>query len=532
MAINKPRQHTHKCLSFITLLFVFSMFIWSFSSLGECKELFEIQSFVVEGKTLALVPSNMEGKGLAQVIVISKTGIYPSEQRWISIFSTGETLKYDSKPIQKWKVDHDATMFEVGDVAPTPGKEIFFLTSTGIRYYARDNNGFFSTLSRSLLNIPTATVFPSAGLLPRSGLLADWQQNEQQMILVPQFGAFVFYNRNEKDGWYAAERIPTVPRTFLHGDQEDDGILRSFSMRMDYRLPRIFSQDFNGDGQRDLLITEQEFIWVYLQDSNGHFPQKADVDIQLPGRGKEKEHDWDFSFLTVPAEINGDGFTDVILIFSSGTGGFLERKVEVRIFLNQKIPGKPFPDHPDQTLTFKGITPGICVADINNDGLQDIMFSYIKLGFWNTVKNLISKQVDVNTSVYIMQNNHRFSVEPEFHNRTKYKLDLTHGIQFNGIWPSLEGDFDGDGYPDLLIANDGKLKIYQTLQDNAFFSNLYHQADVITCPLKQIIDLNQDGLDDIVFYEKKQNGTVFVLLNKGKLKTSFQGKNKTLYEER
>ena len=43
-------------------------------------------------------------------------------------------------------------------------------------------------------------------------------------------------------------------------------------------------------------------------------------------------------------------------------------------------------------------------------------------------------------------------------------------------------------------------------------------------------DFNQDGLDDIVFYEKKQNGIVSVLLNKGEWKTNIQRKNKRLYD--
>lgn len=121
-----------------------------------------------------------------------------------------------------------------------------------------------------------------------------------------------------------------------------------------------------------------------------------------------------------------------LLTLAQSTGGFLERKVEVFVFLNQKIQDAPFPDQPDQAITFYGITPGVSVADINGDGFQDLLFSGIELGFWNSVKNLISKEVDVLTSVYLFQSNNQYSDKPDFYTKTEYQLDLTHGIRFNG----------------------------------------------------------------------------------------------------
>jgi len=515
MAMGKERGHLATLIRRALMLFLFLMLTGDFARPGECQELFENQSFVLKGKTLAVIPADLDEKGPAEIIVISKTGMYPTEQRWVSIFSADDPLKYGSAPLQQWEVDPDAAMFEVGDVAPFPGKEIFFITSNGIRYYAREDSDLFSTHSRSLLEVPTAAVFPAAGFLPRSGVLADWQQNGQKMILVPQFGTLKFFGRNSSGNWDFAEQISIVPRTFLQSDREDDGILRSYSFRLDYRQPLIFTHDFNGDGQKDLLLTQQESIFVYPRGADGHISREPAATIHLPGRAQRKQPDWNFSFLTIPAEINNDGFADMVLIHSRGTGSFLERKVEISIFFNQKIPDKPFPDKPNKTLTFKGITPGVSLTDMNGDGLQDLMFSYIKLGFWNTVKNLLSKQVNVYTSIYLLQGNHVFPAEPDFQTKTGYALDLTHGMQFNGIWPSLDGDFNGDGYPDLLVANDGNVRVYQSPEGRGLYSTSHHQVNVVTCRFKHIIDLNNDGLDDIVFYDKKKKGAISVLLNKG-----------------
>jgi len=423
-------------------------------------------------------------------------------------------------------------MFEVGDVARSPGKEIFFLTANGIRYYARQDDGLYLTSSRILLNRPSATVFPSPGFLPRTKVLSDWQGNGQKMILIPQFDGFVFFSQNRAGEWRAARKNSTVPRTFLYSDQEDDGILRSFSMRMDYRLPRIFTEDFNGDGLMDLLLTEQESIFVYPYIAEGYFSQEPAASIILPGRPAGKDTDWDLSFLAIPTDINNDGFTDVILTLGQNTGSFLERKVEVFIFLNQKSSNMPFASQPDQTISFNGITPGVCVKDINKDGFKDLLFSNIELGFWNIVKNLISKQVNVCTSAYIFQKNQRFKAVPDFSNKTKYLLKLTQGIHFNGLWPSTEGDFNGDGYPDLLIATDGRIKIYQTRQGKPLFSESHRQEGVVTCSLRQITDINRDGLDDIIMYEKKRNAKVSILVNKGNWRERPSNQNQTNVKDR
>jgi hypothetical protein len=412
-------------------------------------------------------------------------------------------------------------------VAPSPVKEIFFITPTGIRYYAQEKRGHFSTRPRCLLTVPTAAVFPAAGNLPRSGLLADWRQDGRQMLMVPQFGAFKFFSQDKAGHWNLFEQVSIVPRTFLQSDRKDDGILRSYSYRLDYRFPKIFLLDFNGDGRKDLLLTQQESLFVYLRGPEGHYGREPAATFQLPGRVLRKQPDWNFSFMTVPADINNDGFADMVLILSRGTGSFLERKVDVSIFINQKKTDKPFRDKPNQTIAFKGITPGVSVSDMDGDGRQDLMFPYIKLGFWNTVKNLLSKQVDVYTSVYLLASNHGYPAEPDFHTQTGYDLDLTHGIQFNGIWPTLGGDFDGDGYPDLLIANDGEIRIYRTPRGRGFYSKSYHQADVVTCPFRHIVDLNRDGLDDIVLYEKKKKGSVSILLNKGRWHTPAGRNNET-----
>ena len=114
-----------------------------------------------------------------------------------------------------------------------------------------------------------------------------------------------------------------------------------------------------------------------------------------------------------------------------------------------------------------------------------------------------------------MKNDHRYSEHPDFIMNTDYKIDLTHRISFRGTWPTLKSDFNGDGLIDLLVARDGKIEIFLNTLKEDLFSNPFIQSEVFTSPFMHISDLNDDGFNDLLFYEKKRNGQISILLNKG-----------------
>jgi hypothetical protein len=518
MTLNHLHKHPYRRQRDLRFFFFVLICLFSFESYGEGADLFSAQSLHVEGTMLAVIPTDLDGRGWFEIVVVSKTGVYPKEKRWISIFGAETSAQYSMTARQRWEVDPAAAILDVGDIAPDPGEEIFWLTDHGIRYYPQKKDGSFSTIPRDLLSFPTITVFPAAGSLPRGRLFADFKRNGRKMLLLPQFDSLVFFGRNGAESWQQAERVALVPRTFLYSDQVDDGAFRDFSLHAEFSLPRIFVDDFNGDGFADLLLTEQESITVYLHQSDGHFAPKPSDTIVFPVRPSGKNGDTSLAFLLTPVDVNGDHFADVILTLTRGTGKFLEREIIIFIFLNRQNPANPFSAQPDQTITVDGITTGVNITDVNGDGRGDLLFSSIRVGFWNIVKNLISKRVDLETSIYLLQNDNQYPTKPDFQQKNSYRIDLTHGIRFHGTWPTLGGDFTGDGHKDLLVARDEKITIYPRNPDEDLFSNPLTQSEVFTSPFMNIVDLNGDGLDDLLFYEKKREGKLSVLLNTGQWK--------------
>jgi VCBS repeat protein len=508
-------KHICKSTRYLLYSILSLLCLISFGNYSESADLFSAQSIIVDGTILSVIPADLDDKGSAEIVVLSKTGNYPNEKRWISVYRAETFTQYSESTVQRWEVDHAATMFEVGDIAPSPGKEIFYLTDLGISYYSQDEDGKYSTISHTLLSYPTITVSPEAGSLPRTHLLEHWKGNSRKMLLLPQFKTLVFFGREDDGEWRKTDIVTVTPRTFLFSDNEDDGAFRDFSIHVGIRLPRIFMGDFNGDGIQDLLLTDQESLTVYLQQTDGHFSPEPSFTKVFPVRPSGKDADTNLSFLTTPVDLNSDNFVDVILILTKGTGKFLEQEINIFIFLNQQNTESPFSPEPDQIITAAGVISGINIVDVNEDGRADLLFSKIQLGFWKIVKNLISKRVNLDTSIYLRKSDHRYPETPDFLLKTDYKIDLTHRIRFRGTWPTLKSDFNRDGLIDLLIARDGKIEIYLNTLNEDLFSNPFTQWGVVTSPFMHISDLNNDGLNDLLFYQKKRNGEISINLNKG-----------------
>ena len=512
------------CLIYFLLVLIC---LFSLKGYGEGANLFSSQSLEVEGRMLSVMPTDLDGKGFAEIVVTHKTGIYPNEKRWISVFSTDTLARYATTPCQRWEVDPAATLFDVGDIAPSPGKEILYLTGQGLRYYHQEANNLFSSTPHHLLSFPTITVFPAAGSLPRGRLFADWKRNGRKMLLLPQFHSLMFFERDDSESWQKTDRVAVGSRAFLFSDQVDDGAFRDFSLHAEFRLPRIFLEDFNGDHLPDLLLTEQETVTVHLHKPDGHFSPEPTTTVVFPVRPTGKNAEASPSFLSTPVDVNGDEFVDVILTLTKSTGKFLERRIVIFIFLNQRNPENPFSPQPDQTITLDGITPGVNMEDVNGDGRADLLLSYIRVGFWNIVKNLISKQVNLNTSIFLLRSDNRYPMQPDFHRQTSYQIDLTHGVRFHGTWPTLGGDFTGDGHKDLLIARDEKIAVYPKNMNGDLFSKPLTQSGVFTSPFMHIVDLDSDDRDDLLFYEKKEGGKIVIHLNTAEWKEKPSSKNET-----
>jgi len=223
-------------------------------------------------------------------------------------------------------------------------------------------------------------------------------------------------------------------------------------------LPANTQNDINGDHRSDFIVRDSQSGWLtdYLGAANGSVAgNSANVSIQLP-------LDWK---VVGTGDYNGDGRDDMLLRSDAGwltdwlgtaTGGFTNNGANTSLFFAQewKVVG---------------------TADINGDGKAD----------------MILRRDDGWLTDWIGNANGSFFNNGE-----------TCTLYFSPDWKVVStGDFNGDGYSDLLLRrDDGWVTNWLGTAGGAFTNNGANTALFFTTDWKIIGtgDVNGDGKDDLI----------------------------------
>lgn len=278
--------------------------------------------------------------------------------------------------------------------------------------------------------------------------------------------------------------------------------------------------DLNGDGKADLIATEsgstdKVFILKNSSTGVGNFAFSPPTSMTLAGKRPKRIE---------IADLDLDGKPEILLT-SQGSNS-------VTILINQSTIGSPsFSPAPPIDIPISGIvsTEGLAVADLNGDGLPEIVTSQFQtnsdvyvivnksspgsiatgaittLAVGTPVKNIRIGDLDgdrkpdiaftqlISSSIGVFLNQSTSALA--FENLKTFETDATPwGIDF--------GDLDGDGKPDIAVASLTKksLTIFnnKSTSGTLAFDRLIQPTTYINRHIS-VCDVDTDGKPDITF---------------------------------
>jgi hypothetical protein len=223
--------------------------------------------------------------------------------------------------------------------------------------------------------------------------------------------------------------------------------------------------DFNGDGLPDIFLSRDENPGnLYLNNGDGTFTQ---VDIgEFPHRDRHG---------CAAADVNGDGRLDIFCNTGSDRGTEAKRD---EMFIQQS--DGTFKDEAAQYGILQPFDRGRNSAfiDANKDGSPDVFAT----NFPDRADGMPSSN-----RLFMNKGGSRFQMAPSM------GLDQ----EVNGGSISI-GDYNNDGYQDVLISSEAGIKLYENNAGNGFTDVASSVGLTQNAGFVQFADMNGDGRLDVV----------------------------------
>jgi hypothetical protein len=471
---------------------------------------FTMTDLRVNGIVISVIPAELRRPQRHDLIVVSRTGTFPKEARWISVFWQQEGGRFNQHPDLVWEMDPLATAVDVGTVGTGRDRpSIVYLTSSEVRAYHL--TGATQPQSETLLKVPTMTAFPDLASLPRFPLVGDWKGTGQSWLRVPQFGQLLFYLLGQAGPQAPPESINFQQSALLFGAEREYRLLRDYGLQLIYRLPLFSLRDFDGDGRADLIATWQDHLSVYLQDGAGRFPQEPSHTFNFNLRTEQETRRRSVFVSSLVEDLDGDGRVDLVL--SKMTGRLTDRHLSTAVYLNHR---GSLATTPNVRLEHDGFGTTLTVKDLNGDGKLDLLLPLVRLGVKNIIRNLLSDRVEVSLMAHLYRQQGLYNRIPDWERNFPYQVDMSDGVMLRGVWPNVDSDFDGDGKADLLVAGNDALTVYLSAPETLFAREAAARIPVKTSSRLMTQDLTGNGHADIVlWYEgaSEWTGLVKVFIN-------------------
>jgi len=332
--------------------------------------------------------------------------------------------------------------------------------------------------------------------------------DEGNEVLVPSFGEASLWCQREEWRYTLRQRFPLETSTRVYAETPGDN--SSYSLRADYRVPRVEAKDFDNDGRTDVLACWEDNLDVFLQREGGAFRAIPDHELRMALRTEEELENEEVDVLVSVHDLNGDGHMDVVA--NRMKGGLANATTQTSLFLCRG--GGSFPETPDQLMAAENAVSEPYLVDVNGDDRLDLIQPEVKMGIKSVVSMLLMKKFDMNFLVHLNRGDGLFPEEPDYSTKVGFKIDFTRRGGSASPLIEFEGDYNGDGRKDLAVGTkEDELSIFFGDKHKVFTKNPQVQEKVETSSHVVAKDFNGDGKTELLLFypEQRELNTHIVL---------------------
>jgi len=469
----------------IVLLFVFGSAAFADEVPSFKRQVIKISSDAQFNYGWKYVWEELNGDSLVDLLVVSPAGkVFLHYQ---------ESSGFSGAAKQSWKLPEDAVWFRVADVSEDPNAEIVISTGDGVKYY-RQVDGVFETNPRVLIEAKQVFARNPIRVISYFDRSRYWKEKVDGGIPVIFADGVVIYESDKQYKYKAAGKIELEHKSEI------------------WKWGRS-KWSLGGKGGNALWVTTKAKDKADLSEKGDSEEENEYIKKMIE---KIKGHELQGHYI-IAQDINGDDKKDVTLVHLMQN---IDLKTNLMIFFRRE--DYSLPEEPDQILRCRGIPvvgdyPGprevSPFIDTNKDGLADIVMMELKdrpVSPSSLVKIVISRGLDWVLTVRL------FRKEKGFNNRADFSMDIATMLptseQFGDV-ANFDGDFNGDGRPDLLIRRSPTQSyVYLSSVSNGFFNPKSQlKLEVPAEGWTAVKDLNGDGVSDVYLIDYgKGEITVFL----------------------
>lgn len=441
----------------------------------------------------------------------------------------------DTTPTHTIPVLEDILAYGFADVRSEPGRELIFLTRSGVWSYSLTKPGYRGNVRRLvqeqlLYDVPDNRALPFwAYVVPAEG---------GDRLLLPTRQAFGIWGPRDpgdaqpegaadyrRENLFVASAIPASapdPPGSSRGQPGDrsmtvdaggevrietlggdgvflgDGGHSSTLLRDNKSFAAPALVDLDGEGRQDLVLRHESALHVH-RSTGGELTVRPTAVEEFPDYLIGEEQDLFLQLI----DLDADGDRDLLARIEEEVEGFENAQIRLLVLLNDGR--RLLPPNPDQVLRFEAAMVRTEVVDVDGEGHPDLVVRKFELP--SMLETVTGLEFSLTTLVFFAtgEKGRPFERKPGLKQTQVFDENSVADAVKNRL---LKLDCDGDGLPDLVEVDlHGRIAIRRLRHESGFFSgesweleeNPWKRFETRGSLLEiEVIDVNGDGLADIV----------------------------------